>query len=263
MSATFTGNVVPESFDYSFRVVKVKRGTDNTAANITYTALPLEVRFTLERAWKEAHDLTHWLPLELRLQSDVAVPAEQLRAIAREMLADVASVWQSTAAEIAVIIRNTMTVSGPKLVERGQVVKSDARKSRERIARKLGKGVRHSRYGITLEGQYNRWPTWEIADRYVRGMLTDEELRSVRVQWERLEWDHYDNTTRKVHTVYADAEHLLEVGGHKKVNGTAWQAVRHTLAPEIAELVEALAGEWHGTGAELLEAALSLEVTNV
>lgn len=247
--------------DYSFRIVKVKRGTDNTAVEITYTALPLEVRGTLERNWKEAHGLERWMPLELRLKSDTPVEAADLRAIAREMLADVADVWESVAADIAVIIRNTMTVSGPKLVERGIVVKSDERKNRERIARKLGRGVKHSRFGITLEGRHDRWPTWEVADRYVRGILTAEELRSVRVQWERVEWDLYDNSTRKVHVVYADAEHLLERGGHKMVGTTAWQSVRHTLPAEISELVEALAGEWHGTGAELLLAAHDLEVS--
>lgn len=247
--------------DYTFRIVKVKRGTDNTAVEITYTALPLEVRGTLERGWKEAHGLERWMPLALRLKSDTPVEAEQLRSIGREMLADVADVWESVAADIAVIISHTLQ-RGPKLVERGIVVKSDERKNRERIARKLGRGVKHSRFGISLEGRHDRWPTWEVADRYVRGMLTAEELRSVRVQWERVEWDLYDNTTRKVHVIYADAHHLLtQPSGHKNVNSTAWQSVRDTLAPEIAELVEALAGEWHGTGPELLEAANTLEVS--
>jgi hypothetical protein len=249
------------SFDYSFRIVKVKRGTENTASSISYTALPLEVRGTLEMAWQERLGLRRWCILEPRLESSVEIAEDQLRAIARDMLADIADVWESTATEIAIIIAQT-TVRGPRFVERGTVVKGEARKQRERIARKLGKGVKHSRHGITLEGDHNTWPTWDVADRFVRGTLTDDELRAVRVSWHRTHYENFDQVRNEYHTIYADAEHLLSQRNTVSKVGYEWQAVRHTLDPQIAEVVEALSGEWHGTGLELLEAASALELTH-
>lgn len=251
-------------FDYSFRIVRIKRGTTNMAADISYTALPLEVRGSLERGWADRHGMKRWMPLEVRLESEAAVPAERLRELAQELLADVADVWEGTTTELAILIRHTLVTGGPRLVERRQVTKSAERRNRESIARKLGKGVHHSRYGIELEGGHSYLTTWEEADRFVRSCLTADELRSVRVSWGRTTWGQFDDSHRTTHTVYADAVHLLgDRNGRAHVGSTAWKAVRHTLPVEITEAVEALAGEWHGTGLELLEAAQNLEAVSV
>lgn len=250
------GTMSGAAYDYVLRVVRLKRGTTNQAADISYTALPLGVRGDLELAWKGRHGLSRWMPLEYRLQSETTVPAERLREIARDMLSDIADVWEGVSTELAVVIRHRIQSGGSQLVERANVAKTEERKVRERVARKLGKGARHSRFGITLEGTHGRWPTWEAADRYVRGLLTADDLRAVRVQWERVEWDYYDNTVRSMHVVYADAAHLLDAHPRSaSIGSTAWKAVRHTLDPQVAEVVEALSGEWHGTGADLLTAA--------
>jgi hypothetical protein len=253
------------TFDYAFQILRVKRGTDNVAAEISYTALPLEVRGALEGRWRQVYGLRHWGVLEPRLESEQAVPAERLREISRDLLADIGEVWEGTAAELAVVVRHTLVNGGPRIVERGRVEKSENRRQRERVARKLGKGARHDRFGITLEGNHARWATWQEVDAFVRSRLTADDLRAVTVQWVRYSWDNFDNSHRTTHTVYADAEHLLgdrKALGAGLVKSTSWEAVRDTLQGDLREIVESLAGEWHGTGLELLDAARALEEVN-
>lgn len=245
------------STDVTFQVVRVKRGTENTAAEISYSALPLETRGELERVWNGAFELKHWGVLEPRLEVPETVDPEHLRAVARVMLRDIADAWEGVACELAVIIR-PLTKSGPKLVERAHVVKGEARKRRERVARKLGKGVTHSRHGITLEGSHARWSTWQEADAFVRSRLTADEIREFHVGWYRYSWDNFDNTRVSCHTVFADARHLFEEEGPRSARDSEWQSVRGTLDPDLAEAVESLRSDWHGTGLELLEAAEAL-----
>jgi hypothetical protein len=242
---------------YSLHLVRIKRGTTNQSSEISYSALPLETRGDLERSWGERYGLTRWCPLEPRLDSEIPVEPARLREIAQAMLADVAEAWEGTATELAVVVRSWQ--SERKLVERLQVTKGEERTAREKAARKLGKGVTHSRYGITLNGTHDNHATWEAADAFIRARLTAEELRRFRVQWRRdYGWDQFDNTQVKTHTVYADAEHLFEDRAKGLVGSTAWLAVRGTLEPEVAENAEALSQDWHGTGLELLEAARGL-----
>lgn len=168
---------------YSFQVSRIKRGTENARAEVSYSALPLEARAALESGWRDRLGLQRWCPLEPRLDSPVQVPTERLREIAREMLADISEVWEGTGVELVVVV-SCMQAKG-RLVERARVEKSDARRRRESVARKLGKGTTHSRHGITLEGTYDRHCTWEDADRFVRSRLTEDELREFPVQWHR------------------------------------------------------------------------------
>lgn len=244
--------------DYTFRMVRV--GKDGRSAReITYTALPLEDRSALERAWADAHGLKHWSVLEPRLITDAAVPADELRRIARAMLEDVADVWCGVGAELAVIIRHTLGASSARIVERATVAKTDERKARERIARKLGKGAKLGRRTIMLEGYASGLRSAADADRFVRSRLSADELRTVKVTWHDRSWDQFDNVRNLYHTVYADAEHYLADGVHRPIlSGREWATVRGTLDPVVLELVEGLAQGWHGTGSELLEAARAL-----
>jgi hypothetical protein len=243
--------------DYAFRLVRVKRGTDNVSAEISYTALPMDARAHIDLELQR-NGLSRWLPLHWRVQTVNPTPAEGLRSMAREILQLAAESWEGTGAELAVVITRPLHNDGKRLVERARVEKSDARRQRERIARKLGKGVTHSRYGVTLAGTHAQHCTWEDADRFVRSRLTADELRTVPVFWSREHgWDNFDNVRRSSHRVFADAVQLLHhaygLGG-----STAWHAGRGTLSPAIAETIEALAEGWTGTGPELLTAAQKL-----
>jgi len=247
------------AFDYNLSLVRVGRD-GRTAGEVSYKALPMQVRTELERGWRDAHGLTHWLPLCVRLESPTQVPADELRRIARAMLEDASAVWCGVACELAVVVRHTYGTVPTHLVERLQVTKSDDRKALERVVRKLGKGARLGTYGIGLDGYLAKLETREEADRFVRSRLTLDELRLVRVMWDYKTWGNYDDVHNHYHTVYADADHYVASVGAVGVASFEWRAVRDTLPADVLETFEVLAAGWVGTPAELLDAARALEV---